>query len=406
MKIAFYFDVACPQAYLAATRLEGLEQQHGWDVDYRPVSLQGLYRIWTGQDEAPQTRYSAARRRMEQRDLMRQAETLDLYLNEDAVETPPNSVDAMRLIIGAPAERRAALMRNLFQVVWVDGEDIGNRGVLAWIAEASQVDPALMDRPEIRKALDEATEEAANLGVFGVPTFRTPDRLWWGLDRLDFAERAAGRIAENAPPRRSGGQIEFFHDFASPFSYLAATQIESFAAARGASLLWRPILLGGLFKRIHAPLVPLSVMSRPRRECMARDLMDWAEVWQVPFQFNSEFPLNTLLALRVALVAPQLTLPLYRAAWSGNRDIGQPEVITEVIREAGLAADDVLARAGRDDVKNTLRLNTETAERIGACGAPTFRVNDRVVIWGQDRLDMVERVLEGWTPAVDAPARH
>ena len=94
MKIEFYFDVACPQAYLAAARLEALEQQQGWEVDYRPVSLSGLYRIWTGQDEAPQTRYSAARRRMEQRDLMRQAETLDLYLNEEAVETPPDSVDA------------------------------------------------------------------------------------------------------------------------------------------------------------------------------------------------------------------------------------------------------------------------------------------------------------------------
>lgn len=406
MKVEFYFDVACAQAYLAAARLEALEQQYGWEVDYRPVSLQGLYRIWTGQDDAPQTRYSAARRRMEQRDLMRQAETLELYLNEEAVETPPDSLDAMRLIIGAPAERRAALMRNLFQVVWVDGEDIGNRGVLAWIAEASQVDPALMDRPEVRRALDEATEDAANLGVFGVPTFRTPDRLWWGFDRLGFVERAAGPTARYAPPRRSGGQIEFFHDFASPFSYLAATQIESFAASRGVSLVWRPILLGGLFKRIHAPLVPLSVMSRPRREYMARDLMDWAEVWQVPFQFNSEFPLNTLLALRVALVAPQLTLPLYRATWGDNRDVGQPEVVAEIIREAGLAADEVLAQAGRDEVKNTLRLNTETAERIGACGAPTFRIDDRVVIWGQDRLDMVSRVLEGWMPAVDAQPRH
>ena len=406
MKIEFYFDVACPQAYLAAARLEALEQQQGWEVDYRPVSLSGLYRIWTGQDEAPQTRYSAARRRMEQRDLMRQAETLDLYLNEDAVETPPDSVDAMRLIIGAPAERRAALMRNLFQVVWVDGENIGNRGVLAWIAEASQVDPGLMDSPEVRKALDVETEVAANLGVFGVPTFRTPERLWWGFDRLGFIERTVGQTAETEPPRRSGGQIEFFHDFASPFSYLAATQIESFAACRGASLIWRPILLGGLFKRIHAPLVPLSVMSRPRREYMARDLTDWAEVWRVPFQFNSEFPLNTLLALRVALVAPQLTLPLYRAAWSDNRDVGQPEVVAEIIRAAGLAVDDVLGQAGRDEVKNALRLNTETAERIGACGAPTFRVNDRVVIWGQDRLDMVERVLEGWMPAVDAQPRH
>jgi 2-hydroxychromene-2-carboxylate isomerase len=223
---------------------------------------------------------------------------------------------------------------------------------------------------------------------------------------MAFVERALGSVAE-APPvtHRLGGQIEFFHDFASPFSYLGATQVEAFAALHGAELIWRPILLGGLFKRIHTPLVPLSVMSRPRREYMARDLMDWAETWNVPFQFNSEFPLNTLLALRVALAVPALTLPLYRAAWADNRDIGQPEVIAQVIREAGMVPEQVLALAGKDEIKDRLRANTEAAEAIGACGVPTLRVNDRLVFWGQDRFDMVHRALEGWIPAIDAQAR-
>lgn len=148
--------------------------------------------------------------------------------------------------------------------------------------------------------------------------------------------------------------------------------MEAFAALHGAELIWRPILLGGLFKRIHTPLVPLSVMSRPRREYMARDLMDWAETWNVPFQFNSEFPLNTLLALRVALAVPALTLPLYRAAWADNRDIGQPEVIAQVIREAGMAPEEVLALAGKDGIKDRLRANTEAAEAIGPAACPPY----------------------------------
>ncbi len=405
MKVEFYFDIACPQAYLAYTQIEGLEARHGVQVVFKPVSLAGLYRIWTPHEETPQSRLSPARRRMEHRDLMRQAEALQVFLNESATLDPPSSVDAMRLIVGAPADRRPTLIRNLFQVLWVDGEDVGNRGVLEWIAEVSGVDPALMDRSEVRKELDVATEAAANGGVFGVPTFRVEGRLWWGLDRMAFVDRALGGVAE-APPvtHRSGGQIEFFHDFASPFSYLAATQIEDFAARHGATLIWRPILLGGLFKRIHAPLIPLSVMSRPRREYMARDLMDWAETWGVPFQFNSAFPLNTLLALRVALVAPQLTLPLYRAAWADNRDVGQPEVIARIIQEAGMAPAQVFAQAATDAIKERLRANTEAAEAMGACGVPTFRVNDRLVFWGQDRFDMVHRALEGWMP-VDAQAR-
>lgn len=406
MDVEFYFDIACPQAYLAYTQLEALEQHHGAQILFKPVSLTGLYRIWTQHEEAPQARYSPARRRMEQRDLMRQAEALQVFVNEPATLDPPNSIDAMRLIVGAPADLRPTLIRNLFQVLWVDGEDVGNRGVLEWIAEVSGVDPALMDQPEVRKELDAETEVAANSGVFGVPSFRVNGRLWWGLDRMAFVERALGGILPiPSASHRAGGQIEFFHDFASPFSYLAATQIEEFSVRHGATLIWRPILLGGLFKRIHAPLVPLSVMSRPRREYMARDLMDWAETWNVPFQFNSEFPLNTLLALRVALAVPALTLPLYRAAWSDNRDIGQPEVIAQVIREAGMVPEQVFNRAGQDEIKDRLRANTETAEAMGACGVPTFRVNDRLVIWGQDRLDMVHRALEGWLPAIDAQAR-
>jgi 2-hydroxychromene-2-carboxylate isomerase len=405
MDVEFYFDISCPQAYLAYTQLETLEQQ-GARILLKPVSLVGLYRIWTQHEEAPQARYSTSRRRMEHRDLMRQAEVLQVFVNEAATLDPPNGTDAMRLIVGAPEDRRLTLIRNLFQVLWVDGEDVDNRGVLEWIAEVSGVDPALMDRPEVRMQLDAATEAAANAGIFGVPSFRLAGRLWWGLDRIAFVERALGGIAE-APPvtHRPGGQIEFFHDFASPFSYLAATQIEDFAAHHGATLIWRPILLGGLFKRIHAPLVPLSVMSRPRREYMARDLMDWAETWGVPFQFNSAFPLNTLLALRVALAAPQLTLPLYRAAWVENRDIGQPEVIAQVIREAGRVPEEIFSIATRDEIKDRLRANTETAEAMGACGVPTFRVNDRLVIWGQDRFDMVHRALEGWMPAIDVQAR-
>ena len=406
MEVEFYFDVACPQAYLAYTQIERLEARHGAHVVMRPVSLAGLHRIWTQGEDGLQARLSPARRRMGHRDLMRQAEILQVFINESVTLDPPSSTDAMGLIVGAPAALRPTLIRNLFQVLWVDGEDIGNRGVLEWVAEISGVDPELMDRSEVRRQLEAATEAAANLGVFGVPSFRLDGRMWWGMDRMPFVEQALSGAAE-APSMepRMGGQIEFFHDFASPFSYLGATQVEAFAAHHGAELIWRPILLGGLFKRIHTPIVPLSIMSRPRREYMARDLMEWAEHWRVPFQFNSHFPLNTLLALRVALAVPDLTLPLYRAAWADNRDIGQPEVIAQVIEAAGMAAEQVLRLAGEEEIKDRLRANTEAAEAMGACGVPTFRINDRLVIWGQDRFDMVSRVLGGWVPAVDVQGR-
>lgn len=128
----------------------------------------------------------------------------------------------------------------------------------------------------------------------------------------------------------------------------------------------------------------------------------WAQAWGVPFRFTSHFPLNTVLALRVSAVAPQLIQPLYRAAWVEDRDLGDQATISAIIRENGLDPTEVLHQATTEDNKALIKENTAAAEALGACGAPTLVVDGRLVFWGQDRLDMVTRALGGWVPDVDA----
>ncbi|MDN3517728.1 2-hydroxychromene-2-carboxylate isomerase, partial [Aquisalimonas lutea] len=199
-------------------------------------------------------------------------------------------------------------------------------------------------------------------------------------------------------------RLEVFHDFASPFSYLACTQVERIAAEHGAELVWKPMLLGALFKAIGTPMIPLQAMSANRQAWGERDMRLWADHWGVPFRFTSHFPLNTVLALRVSAVEPALIRPLYRAAWAEDRNLGETDTVAAIIREQGHDPEDVIARAGAEDTKALIKANTREAADRGVCGAPTLVVDDWLVFWGQDRLDMVRRALDGWVPEVDAAA--
>ena len=191
-------------------------------------------------------------------------------------------------------------------------------------------------------------------------------------------------------------RVTFFHDFASPFSYLASTQIERVAQETGAEVDWRPILLGGLFKKIGTADVPLIAMSEPRRHYQMRDLLHWADHWGVPLRWPSRFPLRSVAALRLTLAAGEaglaLTHALYRAYWAEDRDLADRQVLATIAGERGLDGEALLAASNSPEVKQRLIDLTDEAERAGAFGVPTFVVGGDLY-WGQDRLPLVADAL-------------
>ncbi len=200
--------------------------------------------------------------------------------------------------------------------------------------------------------------------------------------------------------------LEFFFDYSSPFSYLAATQVEALCARSGATLVWRPFLLGGLFQAIGAPMVPVLEFSEPKRRHALADAYRWADHWGVPFAWPSRFPMRTILPLRVALAAGDLHVPFthatFRAYWSADRDIADESVVREIAASTGLPPE-TFAKASSPPVKDALKKNGEEAAARGACGAPSFFVRhpshgDDLYFWGQDRLGLVEKALGGWRP--------
>jgi 2-hydroxychromene-2-carboxylate isomerase len=91
--------------------------------------------------------------------------------------------------------------------------------------------------------------------------------------------------------------VEFFFDVGSPASYLAWTQLPAIAAETGATIAWRPMLLGGVFKAT-GNASPMTVPAKAR--WMNDDLQRWAERYGVVFRLNPDFPINTLTLMRGA----------------------------------------------------------------------------------------------------------
>lgn len=187
-------------------------------------------------------------------------------------------------------------------------------------------------------------------------------------------------------------KLEFFYDYVSPYSYLANSQLD---ALENAEIMYRPMFLGGVMQATgNRPPGALEA----RRPYLVRDVHRWAERYGVPFRFNSVFPQNTLLALRVALAAGEEGVfdkihgRLFEAMFVDDRDLGDATVIRELLGDAGLDADRLLERAGDAAIKDKLRANTEEAVSRGAFGAPTFFVGEEM-FFGNDRLDFVRAAL-------------
>ncbi len=193
-------------------------------------------------------------------------------------------------------------------------------------------------------------------------------------------------------------EVEFFFDFGSPASYLAYTQLPTIALDCGASIVWRPMLLGGVFKAT-GNTSPVTVP--PKGRWMKEDLERWARRYGVTFSFNPYFPINTLTLMRGA-VAMQLHQPdifaryvevIFKAMWASQRNLGDAAVLKQTLEHAGIDADHFNAMVGEPEVKARLIANTDEAVARGAFGAPTFFVGKQM-FFGQDRLDFVREALE------------
>ena len=185
--------------------------------------------------------------------------------------------------------------------------------------------------------------------------------------------------------------IEFWFEFGSNYSYLAAMRIDGLARAAGVGVLWRPFLLGQLFRELGwstSPFVLQAAKGRYMWRDMEREAAKYGLAWRRP----SVFPRTALLPMRVATLGAgepwiaEFVRRVMRRNWVEDREIDDAAPVLEALR--GLVADPgaVLAAALAPDNKLRLRANTELESARGIFGAPSFFVGDEM-FWGNDRLE-------------------
>jgi len=188
-------------------------------------------------------------------------------------------------------------------------------------------------------------------------------------------------------------QLDFWYEFASTYSYLAALRIEAQAKERNMDIAWRPFLLGPIFKAQGWATSPFNLYPA-KGAYMWRDLERLCDVQGLKFRKPDPFPQSSLTAARIALtdeVAPQraeFSRRVYLAEFAEGARIDDDAVLEAVVDSIGLDGEAVLEAARSDAVKLRLRQATEEAIRLNLFGAPSFVTPDGEVFWGNDRLEM------------------
>jgi 2-hydroxychromene-2-carboxylate isomerase len=204
--------------------------------------------------------------------------------------------------------------------------------------------------------------------------------------------------------------LQFWFEFASTYSYLAAARVEEVACAAGAPLVWKPFLLGPIFRAQGWNDSPFNIYPAKGRY-MWRDVERGCEKYGLPFRRPSQFPRNGLLAARVACAAaaepwcPAFVRAVYRANFAEDRDISDASTLAALIDALDASGREWIARAQTAEVKERLRAQTEDAQRLGIFGAPTFAVGTEL-FWGNDHLeDAIKwQGRQAGTSAIDATA--
>ena len=190
--------------------------------------------------------------------------------------------------------------------------------------------------------------------------------------------------------------VTFYFDYGSPATYLAWTQINNIIEEANATLTMIPMLLGGVFKET-GNVSPATVPAKGK--WMNNDLKKHAELYNVEFNSNSFFPINTLNLMRGAIAAQNMDIfqkyseAIFIGIWVKGLNLGDISILQDYLDKSDINTVKLFDLAQSDEVKTILIQNTKEAVAKGVFGAPTFLIGDEL-IFGQDRLNFLKLALK------------
>jgi len=198
---------------------------------------------------------------------------------------------------------------------------------------------------------------------------------------------------------KKSNYIEFYFDCSSPWTYLAFVEILPLSQRQNVEILWKPILVGGVFNSVNQDVYQLRENPNALKlGYSANDLNLWAKHRDINISKPKIFPINSVKAMRGCLFAMQKNyLPLFaqkvfEAYWGRGLDISDEAIIMEIAEEAGLSDQDFKQYIYSQEAKDLLMSNSaELIEKKGF-GSPTFFYRDQM-FFGNDRLHLLEEVI-------------
>lgn len=203
-------------------------------------------------------------------------------------------------------------------------------------------------------------------------------------------------------------EIEFFFDLSSPWTRLAFHNIQPIVRETGASIIWRPFLVGGVFNVVN-PTVYASraEADNPKHRNTFKWLKDWARLADVPMNFpSSHHPLKSVRAMRACCALEDDQAALFRFAeaafdayFRSQMNLDDAEVLARVADGAGFDGAALLRRSEEDEIKSRLRANTQAVIDRGGFGSPSIFVNKTDLYFGNDQLPIVRLAILEAKPA-------
>ena len=197
--------------------------------------------------------------------------------------------------------------------------------------------------------------------------------------------------------------IEFFYDVGSTNSYFALHLLKRLADKYGASIVYQPFNLGYVFRTNNYVLMDESKAKLSNRK---RDLMRWAQRYELPFRMPHDFPIKTSPSLRGALAARRFhkeedyLFAVFSHYWEGEQkhdksamQIDDVACLVQIARNLDIDGEEFSATLNSPEVRQELIEATNNALDRGVFGAPSILIGNELY-WGKDRMEFVEDELK------------
>lgn len=191
-------------------------------------------------------------------------------------------------------------------------------------------------------------------------------------------------------------QLEIYFDCSSPWTYLGFERAIALFAATEVTIVWKPILVGGLFNTIN-PSVYHSRENPVQQKVAyaAKDLQDWARVTGLKIGLPPMHPVNSVRAMRGAFVALEqdklipYAREVFKQYWTHLRDISDLSVLESIVDSVGLNREEYFEKIEQPAYKSRLRDSTQELADRGGFGSPTMYLNGDDMYFGNDRMELI-----------------